>query len=40
MGVSQEIGRSAVRFSLGRFTQKTEIDRIVDQILSIMKRGQ
>jgi len=40
MGVSSEIGRGAVRFSLGRFTQKTEINLVVDQILTVLKRGQ
>ncbi|MDD2458747.1 MAG: cysteine desulfurase family protein [Eubacteriales bacterium] len=40
MGVSPEIGRGAVRFSLGRFTQKTEINLVVDQILTVLKRGQ
>lgn len=40
MDVSPEIGRGAVRFSLGRFTQKTEINLVVNQILSILKRGQ
>jgi cysteine desulfurase len=39
MGVSAEIGRGAVRFSLGRFTNKTEINLVVDQILSVVKRG-
>ena len=36
MGVSAEVGRGAVRFSLGRYTQKTEIDLILNQIFRIM----
>lgn len=40
MGLSPEIGRGAVRFSLGRYTQKTEIDLVVDQILAVLQRGQ
>lgn len=36
MGVSAEVGRGAVRFSLGRYTQKTEIDLVLDQIVRIM----
>lgn len=40
MGVSQEIGRGAVRFSLGRFTQKAEIDLVLNRILTLTKAGQ
>lgn len=36
MGVSAEVGRGAVRFSLGRFTQKIEIQSVIDQIVRIM----
>ena len=36
MGVSAEVGRSAVRFSLGRYTQKIEIDLVLNQIVKIM----
>ena len=36
MGVSAEVGRGAVRFSLGRYTQKTEINLVLDQIVRIM----
>lgn len=36
MGVSAEVGRGAVRFSLGRYTQKTEIDLVLNQIVKIM----
>ena len=36
MGVSAEVGRGAVRFSLGRYTQKTEIDLVRNQIVKIM----
>lgn len=32
MNVSPERGRGAVRFSLGRYTQKSEIDQAIDQI--------
>ena len=36
MGVSAEVGRGAVRFSLGRYTQKSEINLVLDQIVKIM----
>ncbi len=32
MGVSEEIGRGAVRFSLGRYTTKEEIDAVLENI--------
>jgi len=32
MGVSEEVGRGAVRFSLGRYTTKDEIDFVIDEI--------
>jgi cysteine desulfurase len=33
MGVDEEAGRGAVRFSLGRYTTKDEIDRVIHQIM-------
>ena len=36
MGVTAEVGRGAVRFSLGRYTLKTEIQLVIDQIVKIM----
>ena len=35
MGVSDEVGRGAVRFSLGRYTTKEEIDTIVEKLNNI-----
>ncbi len=32
MGVSEEVGRGAVRFSLGRYTTKEEIDFVINEI--------
>ncbi len=32
MGVSEEVGHGAVRFSLGRYTTKEEIDFVIDEI--------
>lgn len=37
MGVSSERGRGAVRFSLGRYTRKAEIDQVMGQIEKIIK---
>lgn len=36
MGVSEDIGRGAVRFSLGRYTTKDEIDTVIEQINKIL----
>lgn len=36
MGIPADIARGAVRFSLGRYTLKTEIDTVVDQIVKVM----
>jgi cysteine desulfurase len=36
MGVSDDIGRGAVRFSLGRYTTKEEIDAVLEKIQKIM----
>ncbi len=36
MGVSPEIGRGAVRFSLGRYTRKEEINAVIAQIIAVM----
>jgi len=33
MDVSEEVGRGAVRFSLGRFTTKEDVDYVVDQLI-------
>jgi cysteine desulfurase len=38
MGVSEEIGRGAVRFSLGRYTTKTEIDMVVEKLKAVTGR--
>lgn len=35
MGVSDEVGRGAVRFTLGRYTTKEEIDTIIDKLNNI-----
>ncbi len=35
MGVSDEVGRGAVRFSLGRYTTKEEIDTVVEKLNNI-----
>jgi cysteine desulfurase len=32
MGVAEDVGRGAVRFSLGRYTTKDEIDAVIEQI--------
>lgn len=32
MGVSDEVGRGAVRFSLGRYTTKNEIDNVIEEL--------
>lgn len=39
MGVSDEVGRGAVRFSLGRYTTKDEIDYVVKRINEIYKEN-
>lgn len=36
MGVSRDVGRGAIRFSLGRFTTKTEIDLVAGQVVHLM----
>jgi cysteine desulfurase len=36
MGVSEDVGRGAVRFSLGRYTTKDEIDAVIEQINKIL----
>jgi cysteine desulfurase len=36
MGVSEEAGRGAARFSLGRYTTKNEIDTVVEQISKVL----
>ena len=35
MGVSNEIGRGAVRFSLGKYTTKEEIDTVIENLNKI-----
>jgi cysteine sulfinate desulfinase/cysteine desulfurase-like protein len=37
MGLSSERGRGAVRFSLGRYTKKTEINQVISQIEKVIK---
>lgn len=36
MGVSDEVGRGAVRFSLGRYTTKNEIDTVIENLNKII----
>lgn len=36
MGVSEEAGRGAVRFSLGRYTTKKEIDTVIEEISKVL----
>lgn len=36
MGVSEEVGRGAVRFSLGRYTTKEEIDTVIENLNKII----
>jgi len=36
MGVSDEVGRGAVRFSLGRYTTKNEIDAVIENLNKII----
>ena len=36
MGVSEELGRGAVRFSLGRYTSKEEIDIVINKLKEIL----
>ena len=36
MNVSEDVGRGAIRFSLGRFTTKAEVDLAADQIIRLM----
>lgn len=37
MGVSEEVGRGAIRFSLGRHTTKDEIDQVIEELKNIIK---
>jgi cysteine desulfurase len=37
MGVSADRGRGAVRFSLGRYTQRKEINQVISQVEQIIK---
>lgn len=39
MGLSSERGRGAVRFSLGRYTKKAEIDQVIKQIERVTKES-
>ena len=39
MGVSEDIGRGAVRFSLGRFTTKDEIDAVLERLIKLKIYG-
>ena len=38
MGVPADIGKGAVRFSLGRYTQKAEIALVIEQIVQVMNQ--
>ena len=40
MGVSDKVGRGAVRFSLGRYTTKEEIDRVLVSLQKIIQENQ
>ena len=37
MGVKESVGKGAVRFSLGRYTTKSEIDTTVQLLKSVLK---
>ena len=37
MGVSDEVGHGAVRFSLGRFTTKDEIDTVISKLYKVLR---
>ena len=37
MGVKERVGKGAVRFSLGRYTTKSEIDTTVQLLKSVLK---
>jgi cysteine desulfurase len=39
MGVSEEVGRGAIRFSLGRHTTKEEIEQVIEDLKSIIKQN-
>jgi cysteine desulfurase len=39
MGVPEEVGMGAVRFSLGRVTTSAEIDAIVEQLRAVTVRS-
>lgn len=39
MGVSGEVGRGAIRFSLGRHTTKEEVDHVIEDLKSIIKQN-
>lgn len=36
MGVSEEIGRGAIRFSLGRYTTKEEVDQVMEELKNVI----
>ena len=36
MGVSDEVGRGAIRFSLGRYTSKNEIDEVIENLNKVV----
>jgi cysteine desulfurase len=36
MQVPEEVGMGAIRFSLGRFTTKEEIDQVIDSLIEIL----
>jgi cysteine desulfurase len=38
MGISEEVGKGAVRFSLGRYTTKEEIDEVLGELNRVLKK--
>ena len=36
MGIAQEVGMGAIRFSLGRGTTREEIDTVTDQLAGVL----
>ena len=32
MGLSEEVGKGAIRFSLGRYTTRAEVETLIDKI--------
>ncbi len=38
MGVTEDVGRGAVRFSLGRYTTKEKIDTVIISLTEILSK--